>query len=645
MATSVNGMGRVALTRRSFFGQPAAPVATSPRAASSPLLPAFAFAGGSSKGSKAPSTGAKQPTGITTDTARLSKLQSWLDDDDDTDDDGALPSKSSNGDGGAEATLKASASKSDLFSSLGFNGRTLEPAMKMVDVPASDNEEEVEIRASGKSVNLLRRSVKRQLDDENSSAPPTTRSARSKGKEKASLECLCGQVANDGSKQTARCGECSVEFHLACIGVASTRHLPQSWSCERCTGVPSSAVERPSTPPPLFAKRVRIGTNSTAVLNQEPTFVTVPFSPAVRRNNDFSDCADMALAPSPTQSPVRPFARVPSAAALAPPSSPVASKVPIPVTPQFGEATIRAPGDYSPDSPLRQRRARVASNNGGSGAFSDFLEAGWGEPSAFDQAVNAHDDFQHHSASSHHGSDLHSQSHSHSQWSDVTATPSRAVSSSFAAATPGTAASNGSALWDSPYGSHARRPSFTLSGGHLRTPSTISHVGNDFLSSLHAHHDTSHQQQQQQQQQIPHSAPPLDQRVFAQANEQDSSTYAFSAFPASSPSYRPTSPLNPRRLPPGAGHHRRTSSLLGQQRQLGGPFDQFQQYGSNGPSPLHGGGGSGAYGALMRPSASMPGYRSTNSAGGSAGAYGVGFDGVTFDGASFPSSHFLARLD
>ncbi|GAA5823168.1 hypothetical protein JCM11251_007507 [Rhodosporidiobolus azoricus] len=719
-AAQINGMGRVALTRRNPFGgsqaSPPQPQAVyqqphhslplpdpsvyqqQPRSAlpahaqqqraprpspASSLLPAFGSGAPSLSGlpkrpRAAPSAAAGAAGG---NDDRLAKLKSWLDDDDDTTEDEDAGLSNGKKDAAAELTLKAKAGlvASSLSStSLAGEKRRLEPAMKLVDAPGSDEEEEgMEIRVGGKSVTILRKSHKRQLEEDEaaaaasavepkpivtpvkqkSSIPTTTRSTRSKGKQKAASECLCGEKvvveeAEGEDSTTKRCSECDVVFHVACLNVPSPHVLPGGWACERCSGVDAAAlIDRPSTPPsvPLSAKRVRIGTTSTPIFpGQEPTFVlSSTFSPAPRRNNDFSDCADMALAPSPTASPVRQFATV--SAAMTVPTSPVPSKVSIPVTPQYGEAALLRSGggsgggytgDYSPHSPLtqRQRRARVASNGGG--AFSEFLNGGW-------------DGLDAPTGSAHHGSDdyhLQALGHALPAWSDVTMTPSRALASSSSGIgmTPhsgGTHASSSSALWDSPFaagGGHHRRPSFTLSGGHLRTPSNL--AGDIF--SFHNHHHQSPS----------HSAAPS--RLFSSANHHDSHSpmqqdpFAPAGL-AASPSLRPTSPLNPRRAPPGShagtNYHRRTSSTLGGSAaamqngsRLAGPWSptpshahahSHMQGGSwlheRRPSPAGPGMGVGSVG--MKVSHSMPGLRSygTGSAGPSSLAgLSAGFEGL-----------------
>ncbi|GAA6003951.1 hypothetical protein JCM10207_006481 [Rhodosporidiobolus poonsookiae] len=559
VATSINGMGRVALSRRTLFGapvqpqqqqQPVLPAAHHSHMHSAPspaLLPAFPAA---------PSTSAPSPAHVGQVRARpapparagLSRLQSWLDDGDDEDDspeeDAASPKKQDSGDAAAELGLKAAAAASKLGASLAALPR--EPALQLVDAPASDDEAEprTELRVGGKNVKqFLKSSLKRKAGEET-----VDRVTRSKGKGKAAVDCVCGSTADESDG--ARCAECDVVFHLACLNLSS-QQLPPAWACERCTGVDlASASKRPSTPP-LAIKRVRIGTNSTPIVDQEPTFVDSSFSPAPRRTNDFSDCADVALAPALPTSPIRPFA-------VAAPTSPSPSKVSIPVTPQFGEATIRAPGDYSPHSPQAYRkRARVASNGG---AFSQLLNSGWDDAAhGFDATPSAH-------GSVFDGSDPWQAA----PWSDmsVTMTPSRALASS-STATPGT----GGTAFDSPFSSHARRPSLTFFGSsaHHRTPSGLgSGSGSDFLASLdaHPHHH------------LAHSAPPLSQRLFAGA-EHDAPYSTFGGASLSSPS---RSPLNPRRLPPG---HRRTPSAQFGANRLGGAFGGAGGAGPWSPTPAH----------------------------------------------------------
>ncbi|GAA6029161.1 hypothetical protein JCM8097_001630 [Rhodosporidiobolus ruineniae] len=640
VATSVHGMGRVAVSRRTLFGAPAA--ATSPlpspvRENAPALLPAFGF--------PAPPTAAAAPRPAPPAASnRLSKLQSWLDDDEDDEEPAPAASASKEGalDAAAAISLKAKAAAA---------AAPAPSPIKLVDAPPSDSED-VEIRVGGKSVQILRSSTKkRQLDSVvDEPAKPVeravTRSAKSKGKQRVAAECLCGMKAGEQVEgeeievdaETACCAECDVVFHLACLNVSSARLLPASWACERCSGVDAATAARQTTPPPLLSvKRVRIGTTTTPiVLGQEPTFaLSSTMSPAPRRNNDFSDCADMALAPSPMHSPVRAAATIPSSASHHShhlervPSSPTPSKVAIPVTPQFGSATLHgasAPGDYSPHSPLsyRQKRARVASNGG-----FDFLNpaAGWADaPSAFEAALSAGDDYHSH--------------HAHlPAWADVTMTPSRALSSGHAHSTPATAGTSASAtatasaLWDSPFGGgHARRSSFGFAsvggGAHLRTPST------DFLSSL----DTAHH--------LPHSAPAHSSRIFAHSGEEPG--YSFGAVSGQqqtltgSPSLRPTSPLNPRRVLSGTGaavgsmtapnHHRRTSSTLGRGVGLANPWsptpghasipNTFSSFGAHERRPS--GGGS----ARMQVTQSMPGLRS-------AGMGVVGFDGRVIEDLAF----------
>ncbi|GAA5859130.1 hypothetical protein JCM8547_004014 [Rhodosporidiobolus lusitaniae] len=505
MATSVNGMGRVALSRRSLFGAPASS-AGGPSSPSS-LLPAFAFSAASASKQSAPSSSSslasKRPPPADD---RLRKLQSWLDDDEDDVPEDASSGKAGNLDAAAEMTLKVAASKLDQSLSASLLGGAA--AMKLVDAPASDEEVETEVRVGGKNIHVLRKSVKRQRDEvEAVETPtaPTTRSAASKGKQKAE-DVVVGEP------------------------------------------------ERPSTPPPLSAKRVRIGTNSTPVLDVEPTFVTVPFSPEMRRNNDFSDLGHEALAPSFAHSPVRGFATV---SAVAPPSSPLSAKLPIPMTPRYGES---ATGDYLPDSPARSRRSRMVSNGGG--LFSELLSSGGWADSAFDEAASGTDWLNAPPSSSSHALPWNSEIHS---------TPSRALSSSATAvhATPGSAAATTSALFSTPYGSSS----------HLRRPS-------DFLAAL----DSPSSHHLHQQPHSAHSAPPLSSRLFATADDLASSPFhAYSALPTASPSFRPVSPLNPRRgLPLGQTQHRRTPS-----------------------SSLSGGGS-----ATMQVSQSMPGMRQASHLGG-----------------------------
>ncbi|GAA5975010.1 hypothetical protein JCM11641_006801 [Rhodosporidiobolus odoratus] len=622
VATSINGMGRVALSRRTLFGQPAPGQSTSlssPVRSQQKSTPHSAIASSVDRHSASalpglPRHAQKSRGGASTD--RLSKLQSWLDNDDDE----PAEKDSQNGGAASDAAAVIRAKMASKVDALPIPPTSLPELPSNLVTPKKEADEGARVRVAGKTIQTLRSSQKRHREEEEEVSEhqspelepqvPTTRSA-AKGKHKASSKCLCGQSA-DEDLDAPRCVECGVPYHLGCLNVASAAQLPTSWACERCSDIDvASQVQQQQRTPPLSAKRVRIGTTSTPVLGQEPTFVTAAFSPAPRRNNDFSDCADIALAPSPMHSPIRPYKTL---STVAHPTSPHSSaKVLIPTTPRFGEASLVNPSDYSPHSPLafRQRRARIASNGG---AFSELLNGGWGETSAFDAATNV--DYHPGTPSQHHAAP---------SWSDVTMTPSRALSSSVHA-TPGTAGSAHSAFFDSPFMSHGRRPSFSLSGGHLRTPSH-----SDFFSSLdsHSHHH------------LAQSAPPLSSRLFAHA-EHDS-PYGPSAALAPSPSYRPNSPLNPRRIPSGQSvpnHHRRMSSSFsfgfglgngsasaGTGGRLGGPWSPTPAHAMLPPTML-GGHERRPSSVGMKVTQSMPGLR--------------GFDGQELDGP-FSPPFFLQR--
>ncbi|BGP42227.1 hypothetical protein JCM10449v2_006232 [Rhodotorula kratochvilovae] len=553
---------------RASFNSPAPPPPAATAPLSSSLLPAFAF------GAAAPAAKPVRPRLNPATTApmgapnRLTKLQSWLAEDDDgtsEDEEDKRPGAAA-ANAEASAMLKAAAATSKVAAAV-----PAAPVMQLVDAPPSDDEreEEVQIRVGGKSVQVLRQrrldggAQQEQQDTQGMSTRMSTRASSAKGKGRAVLECLCGAPAQ-GHSAAVQCIECDVAFHLACLNAVSAKQLASPWTCSRCV-VADEQQERPPhagpdsgrTTPQLVNKRVRIGTNTTPHVYQEPTFVESTPVPAPRENN-FSHCADMALAPSPTQSPVRRFA------SAAVPTSPVpsAAKLPIPVTPQFGEATIvRAPGDYSPTSPqnYRTRAGRTRMVSGGaflSGEWLNSWDAPGDEPTPQQASTPVSgglaslvDDEWHLPA-----------------WSDVTMTPSRALSS----ATPGATSSASSSVWDTPFAhasphAHLRRAnsSFTPGGPSampFRTPSQ------DFLGALSR--DAS---QQQHHQTAP--AQVFAQRLFgqeqphhqhqAQPHYQHHPYQQQQHYPApldsSSPS-RPPSPLNPRRLPPHP-HHQRKPSL------------------------------------------------------------------------------------
>ncbi|GJN92457.1 hypothetical protein Rhopal_005487-T1 [Rhodotorula paludigena] len=608
VATSVAGMGRVALSRRNMFSslgpdsmqqalsspvdapspaRPSVPPMT-PTELSTPqsnLLPAFGFSAGPSPEKRAdarPSL-ARNVSSAASLTNRMSKLQSWLAEDDDPSSDEDEDKRGAGGSVAAEAMLKAKVASSAASSPI---KPSFDTEMQLVDAPASDDEREPRVQGGlgGKSVQVLRQShhrqqleqqqlhqqsrqAKQQAAVEDPQQGMTTRAstrAAAKGKGKALVECICGKDA-EGHHAAARCSECDVAFHLACLSVVSAALLPDAWTCVRCADVVTDDAQdvnpvepNVQTTPRIQNKRVRIGTNSTPHIYQEPTFVaSTPVS--APRGNNFSHCADMALAPSPTQSPIRRFAST----TIAPPTSPIpsASKLPIPVTPKFGEATIRAPGDYSPTSPqnYRTRAGRTRMVSGGAFLGSEWMNAWDGQAYPDDSAAPSAV-----AASGSGGlSALVDDEWQLPSWSDVTMTPSRALSSS----TPGSAAS--SAVWDTPFArsSHARRPSNgfapVTTPHHLRTPSQ------DFLAALDRDAAASMQQ---------HSAPShvFAQRLFGSDSPSshpssalfDPQQHQHHAF--SSHGGRPPSPLNPRRNLPhsqsfhGAAHphgHQRKVSL------------------------------------------------------------------------------------
>ncbi|GEM10612.1 proteophosphoglycan ppg4 [Rhodotorula toruloides] len=550
VATSVAGMGRVALSRRSMFGS-IAPDAIQ-QSLSSPveavptqgLLPAFSNSSSSAlrqSGSSSikPLTSTSK---IPSDASRLLKLQSWLDDDGETTDD--EDDKRPGAAVAAEATLKAVAAKSVIASVPPPKG------MQMVDVPASDDEEGgPRMHIGGKSVQVLRQSHKRQLGDHVGASSMSTRmSTRSavKGKAKAVAECVCGKQT-EGDPSAVQCAECDVAFHLSCLNVASARQLASPWVCNRCAIVGQSVAhdeaDNVQTTPRMATKRVRIGTNSTPHVLSEPTFVaSTPLS--APRSNNFSFAMDIALAPSPTASPVRRFT-----SAVAPTSPPPNEHLVIPVTPQFGEATIRAPGDYSPTSPqnsrVRANRTRMISNGAGGLLGSEWLH-GW-DGHAYEQGAHPAP------APSNALNGFVDEDWPLPAWSDVTMTPSRALTNS----TPATSTS--SSARDTPFAhssahlsSHSRRSSLTFghpaaSTGHFRTPSQ------DFLAALDRDHHS------------PSAHHTFAQRLFGSAGPAaDSHHYAHdpAAAPFSSPTTRPISPLNPRRqLQHGYVQHRRQPSF------------------------------------------------------------------------------------
>ncbi|GAA5967025.1 hypothetical protein JCM3765_003683 [Sporobolomyces pararoseus] len=391
---SMPGMGRIALTRRhTYLGVPSAsdPIPS--------LLPAFEPA-------RQPFSSPAKPGPSLS--SNVSKLQSWLDDDDSEEED---------------SIAKAPSTRSE-----NKNG-----AVTVSGKKEEEEDSEMEIRVGGKTVKVLR---KRQLEenDEDEEAS-TTLSTKGKGKQKA-VECLCGEMVSteESSHGTVSCSLCETSFHLACLNVNSRRHLPLEWTCERCNSTPSpkEAIETPQ-------KRPRTLPETTPPPSNEPTFVTSTFSPNPRSN--FAFLPDVALAPSPTSSPKRQFATVPTSPTLL-----SNSKVSIPATPHFGKDSDPR-SDYSPCSPLfsRKSRNRLVSGVFDSAPFATDWAAEGGGGNLFD----SHNPF----------GDSH-------DWHDITMTPSRGLTSS----------TSGGGLngWETPFASRSRQPSTlhpqTLPHHH-RTPS------------------------------------------------------------------------------------------------------------------------------------------------------------------------------
>ncbi|GAA6046975.1 hypothetical protein JCM3770_003459 [Rhodotorula araucariae] len=556
---------------RASFSSPAPPAAIVGGPLSNSPLPAFALGAAAATGKPVHpglSTASTTPPGAPN---RLSKLQSWLAEDDEgtsEDEEDKRPGAAA----GAEAMFKAAAATSKVAAAVPA------PPMQLVDAPPSDEEpeEEVQIRVGGKSVQVLRQ--RRHADTEQHQQQQaladaqgmTTRAstrASAKGKGRAVLECLCG-VPADGQSAAVQCVECDVAFHLACLNAVSVKQLASPWTCSRCVVAeeqqPAHAQAGPDSgraTPQLVNRRVRIGTNTIPHVYREPTFVaSTPVS--APRGNNFSHCADMALAPSPTASPVRRFASTVA------PTSPVPSvaKLPIPVTPKFGEATVvRAPGDYSPTSPqnYRMRAGRTRMISGGAFLSGEWLNS-WDAPTADgDEPPQPASTPVSGGLSSLVDDEWHLPA-----WSDVTMTPSRALSS----ATPGGTSSASSSVWDTPFAhasphAHLRRSSSTFAPSTMpfRTPSQ------DFLAALDRdapaggmqHHTAPAQQfaqrlfgyEQQPHHAHPHSLPHHQQLSYHHHPQQQ---YYPAPLDLSSPN-RPPSPLNPRRMPPHHAHQRKPS--------------------------------------------------------------------------------------
>ncbi|GAA5843030.1 hypothetical protein JCM9279_001835 [Rhodotorula babjevae] len=653
--SSVAGMGRVA-TRRGAFGalgqdlkQPqqsasaahkratpgsAAPPAHAPAAtaalsgrSSSSLLPAFAFGAHAASAGETPARTAALSTSAST--SRLSKLQSWLaqGDDDGTSEDEDDAKKPGAPAAGAEAMFKAAAATSKVAAAVPA------PPLQLIDAPPSDDERQSagRPRVGGKSVQGLRQrrdSRDQQAQPHTVQAQPqqrvvgdmegmtTRRRASVKGKGRAVAECTCGASA-EGEADAVSCAECDVAFHLDCLNAVSASQLASPWTCSRCVVAAAADGEeageegaQAATPPKLADKRVRIGTTSTPHLYQEPTLVaSTPVAPP--RGNSFSHMADMALAPSPTASPVRRFV----------PTSPVpsAGRLPIPVTPHFGETAVqRAPGDYSPTSPqnYRSRAGRTRMVSGGAFLSGEWLNSSWDSPAAQADAEPPRDarattPVQSGGLASLIDGDA-ADPWQLPAWSDVTMTPSRALTSS---ATPGLSSSASSSVWDTPFGhasphAHLRRANSsyhapTLGSESSRTPS------HDFLAAL-------------ERDPAEHSAPAaghtFGQRLFYGAHEQqheqapnDAQAHGLSA--SSSSPQRSASPLNPRRVPSygyaAPSHQLHHQHHLGQQQQhqlykqpsLG---DGLANPWSNGGALAH---ERTALSASMKPSFSAPGVQ------------------------------------
>ncbi|GAA5823827.1 hypothetical protein JCM10212_004526 [Sporobolomyces blumeae] len=598
--TSTPGMGRIALTRRhTALGVPTISIHDrSQGPPSATLLPAFE-AGRSAVRSpvRAGAVGGKSSAGLG---ASVSKLQSWLDDDSEDEEPATTnpqPAAASKVDGPVKA------------SGLGPS--------ETRDPPAQD--EAMEIRVGGKTVKVLR---KRQLDEteeDDEPMPPVAstspRSAKGKGKRRA-LECTCGESVADvvaGSGHgTATCAECRTVYHLSCLDVRSRRQLPVEWTCERCGPVSAASTKTSTVETP--SKRLRSDPHKTPPMSsQEPTFVASTFSPAPRGN--FSSCPDIALAPSPTSSPVRRYAAIPTS------PTPSSAKVAIPSTPQFGKDSDPR-SDYSPCSPLfsRKNRSRLVSGVFDSAPFAnDWAEshgphhAGIEGGDLFGDGIASQPPF-----SDSLGTDWASHHPSSHSWHDVTMTPSRGLGSAAA----------GSGSWDTPFSSHSRRASLlhpnTLP--HHRTPSQ------DFLvpgSALdHLHHPSAR-----------HTAPAqmFSQRLFGHSP-------AIGATDGSSPSREGASPLSSKR-PSKANHYRNPSSsyiLPPHAFSSPGSASIFSQFPPT-PQSHHGGGGSAKSSSLahspfpvspsrylsssaMKSTMSAPGLMRSATLPTPSGGLGIGFD-------------------
>lgn len=643
-ATSVAGMGRVALSRRSMFGQPgSAPAQTanlprvaessptrasfhqmSPPSRSSPgplpspvaapngnngLLPAFALGAAGAPlqnvaRSRASSLSKSSSPAKPVDDARLAKLRSWLDEDDETTEEEEAKAGSQQT-GEAEASLKASAASGKLvagLAALGTVGDVFDSEPLSLPQISALQQESTPGDLFGNPT--LRQSQKRQLEPtaeevEAASKMTTRASARAstadKGKGKAVNDCFCGEAA-DGQPRTVECSTCETPYHLACLAVTSARQLPTPFVCAKCelpSTVQEPAPEREpealsagQRTPELANKRVRIGTTSTPLLLSEPTFVASTPVSAPRGDAFGPLVADLALAPSPTASPVRRFAT-----ARTPTSPPAQShaQLPIPMTPSFGDATIRGPGDYSPTSPQNTRaraaRTRLVSNTGaaflGGNGGSEWLEPWDAQPFAAADSMQAQ-------ASSSALSSLAEDDWRMPSWSDVNMTPSRALTRD----TPATSAS--SSVWDTPFAhSSPQSRHRTVNFAHMRTPSQ------DLLTML---------DREQAGTGLPQSEPAhhtFSQRLFGGGSPhgaQDSHHYDANSH-YSMPLGHPASPLNPRRYS-ALGHARKTSLGDGLGRApFGSPTSPAHGHAYL-PAHMHGLGSVG-----MKPSFSAPGGR------------------------------------
>lgn len=638
-ATSVAGMGRVALSRRSMFGQlgsgsgqngglssvaessPAAsfhqlspPSRSSPSLVPSPttsvgagngLLPPFALgaqplAPGSSRSRASSLSKSSSPVKPAADDSRLAKLRSWLDDDDEDTAEEEEAKVGSDQAAEASASLKASAATSKFASGLAaLEHVTPDLQVPAASLPVADHVDGIPKAIMPKDVGAasLRQSQKRPADEaELEEAAPlakmatrasTRSSTKDKGKSKAAAACSCGQVA-DGQLETTECAQCETTFHLACV---DSRETP--FVCSQCAGannevVSASDVEAGRRTPELASKRVRIGTNSTPHLLSEPTFVaSTPLS--APRGDAFGPLVgDLALAPSPTASPVRRFTST-----QAPTSPPVQARaqLPIPLTPRFDDAMPRGPGDYSPTSPQNTRaraaRTRLHSNTGaaflGGAGGSEWLD-GW-DTHQFPVA----DSMQAQPPSSALSS-LVEDDWRMPSWSDVNMTPSRALSGN----TPATSTS--SSVWETPFvhSSPQQRNRMTYSMGlHTRTPSQ------DLLTML----------DREQAAAPPHHSEPahhtFSQRLFGatgsapESSRSESPTHAYSSLSLA----HPASPLNLRRLS-SQNQARKTSLGDGLGRPPFGLPKSPEQSHAHLPAHMHGLGS-----ASMKPSFSAPGGR------------------------------------